>query len=87
MVLDRFVMQSTKVNHVLLANLQFTIPAEIVRNATDLDGDVDEEMRESGHDSDGNRLVGVIRLNKKSKEIGLHLFLTGVLLVLHGEAR
>ena len=78
MVLGRFVMQSTKVNHVL-ANLQFTIPAEVVRNATELDGDVDEEMRESGHDSDGNQLVGVIRLNKKSKEIGLHIFLTGVI--------
>ena len=73
-------MLSTKVNNVFV-KLQFTIPAEVVRNATDFETDVNEEMREKGHDSDGNSLVGIIRLNKKSKETGLHLFLTGVVVI------
>lgn len=68
-------MLSTKVNNVL-AKLQFTIPAEVVKNATNLETNVNEEMCEKGHDSDGNPLVGIIQLNKKSKENGLHLLLT-----------
>ena len=71
-------MLSAKVNNIL-AKLQFTIPAEVMRNATNLETNVNEEMCEKGHDSDGNPLVGIIRLNKKSKENGLHLLLTGVL--------